>query len=442
MRNRIIVRNLGPINDLVLDLKSDIQFIIGPQASGKSTISKVIYFCKKIRDYTVEYLEKDDSLLKTPENELYVSFLKYVRKQYMDSFGTTRHYSKEFYVKYEYDFDRYVEIKLDEQRYAKFRFSTEIENEIRELIKSTYQVYFDNTKGENSYDKLAEKIQLKKMASRHFREVVSKIFSDDMDIVYIPAGRSLLSALSDQLDVVNTSIMDLPMKDFVSMIRTTKVRFGTRLSDMVADYVKTVKGQIKNANVDKAIELIREILKADYINDNDGEKLYFSEKQWVKLIYGSSGQQEALWILLLLFIIILEDRKSFVIIEEPEAHLYPEAQRGIVELMSLTANSSKSKLLITTHSPYIMTSANLLIHSGRVETKVKRGSDSAIIPKAYRINPGSVSAYKCENDKGFKMISIIDEETQMMNAGEIDKISEVINEDTEKLLDLEIDYGL
>jgi len=81
LSNKIFVRNLGPINDLVLDLKSDIQFIIGPQASGKSTISKVIYFCKKIRDYTVEYLEKDDSLLKTPENELYVSFLKYVRKQ-------------------------------------------------------------------------------------------------------------------------------------------------------------------------------------------------------------------------------------------------------------------------------------------------------------------------------------------------------------------------
>ncbi len=86
------------------------------------------------------------------------------------------------------------------------------------------------------------------------------------------------------------------------------------------------------------------------------KKIYFDERHWVKLMYGSSGQQEVLWILMLAFIIILEKKKSFVIIEEPEAHLFPIAQKNVVSLISLMVNSTDSRAIITTHSPYILTS--------------------------------------------------------------------------------------
>ena len=83
-------------------------------------------------------------------------------------------------------------------------------------------------------------------------------------------------------------------------------------------FQKTIKGQINNAAVDQAYEFIKKILKADYISENDGEKIYFDEYHWVKLMYGSSGQQEVLWILMLAFATILEKNKSLIIIEEPE----------------------------------------------------------------------------------------------------------------------------
>ena len=54
--NKIEIRNFGPVKMAEIDLNKHNQVFIGPQASGKSTICKVVYFCQKIRDYTVEFL--------------------------------------------------------------------------------------------------------------------------------------------------------------------------------------------------------------------------------------------------------------------------------------------------------------------------------------------------------------------------------------------------
>ncbi len=53
----IIIKQFGPIKEIDIDLDKDLEVIIGPQASGKSTISKIIYFCRKIRDYFLQYLD-------------------------------------------------------------------------------------------------------------------------------------------------------------------------------------------------------------------------------------------------------------------------------------------------------------------------------------------------------------------------------------------------
>ena len=41
---KIEIKNFGPVKEATIDLDKNIQIFIGPQASGKSTICKVIYF--------------------------------------------------------------------------------------------------------------------------------------------------------------------------------------------------------------------------------------------------------------------------------------------------------------------------------------------------------------------------------------------------------------
>ena len=148
------------------------------------------------------------------------------------------------------------------------------------------------------------------------------------------------------------------------------------------------------------------------------------------------------WILLLLFVIILEKKKAYVVLDEPEAHLYPDAQRHMVELIALTMNSSNSKFLVTTHSPYILSSANLLIQSAIVENRAAVKNEEVIIKKQLRIAPQKISAYKI-NEKGDNVLkNIIDKPSGLIESIEIDSISEKINEEAEKLDMLEIKYDL
>ena len=191
------------------------------------------------------------------------------------------------------------------------------------------------------------------------------------------------------------------------------------------------------AAVDKAYELIKKILKADYTSEADGEKIYFDEYHWVKLMYGSSGQQEVLWILMLAFATILEKNKSFIIIEEPEAHLFPIAQKDVMSLISLMINSTNSKVIITTHSPYILTSTNILLYSQKVENQHTK-LNKIVIPKNLRVSYENFAAYKVDN---FEKVleSLLDEESHMINTNYIDEVSSITNSELDELITMEID---
>jgi predicted ATPase len=108
--------------------------------------------------------------------------------------------------------------------------------------------------------------------------------------------------------------------------------------------------------------------------DLDKERTYFKNNHYVKLQYASSGQEESVWILLLIFRYILDETSVFMVFEEPEAHLYPETQSDIVELIGLLANLYHNPIIKTTHSPYILSAFNNLSYAYQV-AKNKVGNE-------------------------------------------------------------------
>ena len=435
-RNEVVINNFGPINKARVDLNKSFQIFIGEQASGKSTICKIIYFCQRIRDYTLEFLMDSAQFFQNHRNEYFNIYLKYLTKQFMGCFGKTTHMQK-FSIDYYFD-TKYIKISLNQDGYVRFSFDRILREEICYLIDEAAQMFL--LQQDTTADSIIDNITAVAVMRRQLSERLVFSFQNESEIIYIPAGRSLLATMSEQLQDVSVSELDLTMQEFIKLIRITKSKFGAKIPEMVQNYIKTVKGQVNNAALHQAYLLIKSILKADYTSENDGEKIYFDEYHWVKLMYSSSGQQEALWILMLVFAIILERKKAFIIIEEPEAHLFPKAQKDIMSLIALMVNADNNKVVITTHSPYILTSANILLYSDKVEGAQARDG-KAVIHKNFRIMYRNFGAYKVEKPQkdGEYMESLMDKESHMISTDYIDEVSSIINSELSQLLNMEIE---
>lgn len=426
MGKEIRIKNFGQIKNVRIDVEKKIQLIIGQQASGKSTVCKVVYFCQKIRDYTLDYLTHKD--FTNVYEEEFTNYLKYLTRQFMGTFGTTKHMSP-FVIEYAFSGSQAdITISLKDG-YVRFRLKNDLAENIKSLIKEVRDVRLQQKK-DNS--RLLDDIKSEMLLRDRISQRLKELFKNNDEIIYVPAGRSMLATLSEQLQELPVSELDLTMQDFIDCIRKMKNRFGMKLPDMVKNYLKTVRGQINNQAVDLAYKCIKEILQADYKNDSDGEKIYYDTDRWIKLMYSSSGQQESLWILMLTFSKILDREHVFMVLEEPEAHLFPNAQKEITKMMALLVNATDSRIIITTHSPYILTSLNILLYSGKIEGNGGRTEQASVIPKSFRVSFHSFSAFRMSEGT---IIKITDNDTHMVDTRYIDEISEITNEELEKLME-------
>ena len=124
---------------------------------------------------------------------------------------------------------------------------------------------------------------------------------------------------------------------------------------------------------------------------------------------------------------------SFInIVEEPEQNLFPNSQQLVINSLIEYNNSTKeNKLIISTHSPYILSSLNNSILAEEVFEKTGKTIDS--YKNKNRVAFAEVSAYKFEYGR---IYSIKDEETKLIYADAIDECSDNINSDFDELLDL------
>lgn len=118
-----------------------------------------------------------------------------------------------------------------------------------------------------------------------------------------------------------------------------------------------------------------------------------------------------------------------VFIEEPEQNLYPESQRLIIlSLVKALAESQKiesetSMIMLTTHSPYILSVINVLLLASAASSKE---SGKGIIDSKLLLNPSDVSGYFISEDGIFK--SIVDDDLQMLDGMQLDGVSDWVEE--------------
>ena len=422
---RLIIKNFGPIKNCDIDVK-DFLVLTGPQASGKSTVAKSVFFFNYLKDILFQYVIKTNQRKSLFESRsLKESFVFEVRNAFVQSFGENVG-NTDTSIKYIYDNGRFVEVTFNESNAGELIVVPKLNNELSKAIDM-----LDDEIKENGI-KNADDIR---------KIIYSDIFKNDMEILYIPAGRSLLTLLSAQIgylysvmDDRQKSTMDYCTQNYLERVLQIKSYFDRGPSQLLKKELNN-NSNIDEAILKMAIAKIEEILKGEYKNSDGEELLKLSDNEFIKLNYASSGQQEAVWITNMLFYYMLGNMKTYFIIEEPESHLFPEAQKAITELISIAKND-KNKVLITTHSPYILGSINNLLYADKIgKSKNKEMVEELVSPHMW-LSHSVMGAYYLANGV---LENILDEEYQDINHDVIDGVSSVINETYEKLTDLNLD---
>ena len=129
-----------------------------------------------------------------------------------------------------------------------------------------------------------------------------------------------------------------------------------------------------------------------------------------------------------------EQAQSFII-EEPELNLYPTAQQGLLNWLVEKCTKGENDLTVTTHSPYILSSCNLLLEAYKVAQQRPELADEIdkIVPRACWLNPDEFAAYYVADGT---VKPITDERTHLIGGNELDAVSGDISDSFRRLLQL------
>lgn len=116
------------------------------------------------------------------------------------------------------------------------------------------------------------------------------------------------------------------------------------------------------------------------------------------------------------------------IVEEPEQNLFPTSQLEILNNIICDTSATSDKLVLTTHSPYILSAINNFIYAHEKLNKIKK--DFSFISRLSYLPYDEVTAYKINNGI---IKSILDDELKCIDVSEIDLCSDDINKLYDKI---------
>ncbi len=391
MSEKLIIRNFGPITNVELDLRK-VNVLIGESGTGKSTIAKVLAFCKYFTNITGELIDIETNRTEVLGEEEIEYNLKKV--------GLFEYINENSFVSYECD--NYI----FSFEYKKIRYTT-VNGKVLSLEDSDW------------IWKLCSKVSPKTI------EFQRKLY----DYRILQSNGNVTSDFFENLNTIIAHPFYVYGERVLQSIFSMGKDFTSNLSDpLFKFFVDTDKVQRNYKNITEI-----EPLDIEYKNvEGRGEIRKKGENKFISLNNAASGYMAVIPIVLLIryYSEIKKKKKSFII-EEPELSIFPSTQNELIKFLSESLEDI-SNLVITTHSPYILTSLNNLMYAYNVGKEHFEETDK-IIPSKNWLNPNDVSVYKLVDGES---VSIMDEELKQIKVEEIDEISEVLSTQWHKMAEL------
>lgn len=436
--SEITIRSFSCIDSATISLKR-LNIIIGPQGSGKSVTTKLVYF---FTDIILNSIRSSEDGVSLPD------FKKQLQKQFAIWFPPQAWGCKRFTINFTNENFSVRVLRRTEKGVpsdeVSFSFSKEFEN-----AYETSLALYERVRKKAIDALISDRSSIAQEnleRSWKTRDEVVAVYQQNLgsstvtEQTFIPAGRAFFTSIGRLVaGIEHAGSLD------PATLRFAKIFAGFR--DRSSRFLGF-------AGVDQAIEKRKEIMLElfggivqsrrdhEFIEMVDGRKVPFSSL--------SSGQQELLsiWYFLenMIFLDSLRSSKSarfpsrsseLIYIEEPEAHLFPAAQSKLLDVLVevVLSQAEGRNLILTTHSPYILSKVNVLLKAGQLSRRKRRIAEiGEIVPRSCWLRYEDVTAHSIE---GGAVSSIMNDEHKLVDAGFLDQISNVISDQFLALLDLE-----
>ena len=395
--------------------------IIGPQASGKSVLCKLCYFlvdCAQLQHTSIS------------RKESFEKFVTSLKDRFIEWFPIDAWGSKRF--KIELQAGNYC-VSLARKTYGgkvsndfRVKFSTAFQQQYELLLRDVQNVT-QKVSASGLSQPLEFDWELRQSILKSLKQLMGK---DSVAYqAFVPAGRSFFTSIGKAIAAFEQGRVLDPLI----------LRFG-RLYTAYKDHPRFLHDEKPAETVSrKAIEKSFAELLGGFV-ERDGEKEFVqaSDGRKIPLSALSSGQQELLPLIVFLPWMYGRGIDRLCYIEEPEAHLFPTAQSRLIESLVVASSSNpvSTSLVMTTHSPYVLTKVNNLLKAGAIAKNLgdaKKKELEGLINKRAWLLAKNVRAYAIRDGK---LVSILDNDG-LIDSDYLDEVSGDLGREFSSLLELE-----
>lgn len=389
---RLTIRHFGPVKDLSVEILP-LTLFIGSQGCGKSTVSKVLTICRDM-SWILALLENAEDVM-TPFTKFCISeyFYSDTYIQYQQTIN-----GESIIITYE-NGRFYIDTLGLSRESLSTRISERIVEANSELLAQLGETDLSNPDVFKKYSRI--------------------ISANARTMLYIPAERNLVGTLSTSLASMLAAQIPLydALVEYMSVFEKAKHALNTY-------YVDFLKASFSIKDGKERIE---------YTDNVTGEI------NSLPLQASSSGLQSVLPLVMVLdYSLRMKCFNSFVI-EEPEQNLFPSNQRALLKFL-LSRSSQFFNIVITTHSPYILSCLNVMLLAGRIidDYGMQALAEAGFADGLEYISYESVAVYSLDSEGTAYCKSLIDESTHLIGINHLDMVSDVIGEEYDRLYHLYI----